>query len=143
MCSVEGFSKTFTTTKKSNVDFARELFIQVAGREASSVNAIVNTRIINDRLSCYENNPEYVKRVSLCNDGYLKSIVNAARVEIHARPSLGEFIGSVRACPIMFGMCRGAGNSVERCILFERQCIDYFLDVYWRGDWQSELKKQQ
>ena len=103
----------------------------------SEVNAAENTQTIQNRLKCYEENHDYGQRIQICNNKYVKSLVRHARKGIHSRPSLGEFVLNVDMCPILYNICMGqTEDDKERCILFERQCIDYTLDMFWRGSAQ-------
>ena len=121
----------------SNLQLVRELYENVRNTLPSEVNAQQNTQAIRNRLACYEENHEYGKRIQICNNKYAKNIIQAARKAIHSRPSLGEFALNINMCPILYNICMGntEGNK-ERCILFERQCIDYTLDIFWRGSAQ-------
>lgn len=121
-------------TPAGNIDTVRELYNKVRETLPSEVNAQENTEAIRSRLQCYEEKIEYSQRIQICNNAYAKTIVSLARKEIHSRPSLGEFVINVGMCPILFNICMGqTGHDKERCILFERQCIDYTLDIFWRG----------
>ena len=124
-------------TGNSNIQTVRELYSNVRDTLPSEVNAVENTQTIQNRLKCYEENHEYGQRIQICNNKYVKSIVRNARKAVHSRPNLGEFVLNVDLCPILYNICMGqTEDDKERCILFERQCIDYTLDMFWRGSAQ-------
>ena len=124
-------------TGNSNIQFVRELYNNVRDTMPSEVNAVENTQAIQNRLKCYEENHDYGQRIQICNNKYVKSLVRHARKGIHSRPNLGEFVLNVDMCPILYNICMGqTEDDKERCILFERQCIDYTLDMFWRGSAQ-------
>ena len=124
-------------TGNSNIQFVRELYNNVRDTMPSEVNAAENTQAIQNRLKCYEENHDYGQRIQICNNKYVKSLVRHARKGIHSRPNLGEFVLNVDMCPILYNICMGqTEDDKERCILFERQCIDYTLDMFWRGSAQ-------
>lgn len=121
-------------THKSNIALMRDLYTKVNNTRTSVVNAQVNTNLIRERLECYAEYANYSERIQICNNDYLKGLVQAARNKIKSRPSLGRFVLNVGICPVMYNICMGqTGNDEERCVDFERQCIDYTLDTYWRG----------
>ncbi len=118
----------------SNINFVRELYRKVSATIPSVVNAKGNEEAIRSRLKCYEEYHEYSQRIHICNNAYTKKIVRLARESVRSRPSLGEFAYNVSMCPILHNLCMGqTENDKEHCILFERQCIDYTLDTFWRG----------
>ena len=124
-------------TGNTNIQFVRELYNNVRDTMPSEVNAAENMQTIQNRLKCYEENHDYGQRIQICNNKYVKSLVRHARKGIHSRPSLGEFVLNVDMCPILYNICMGqTEDDKERCILFERQCIDYTLDMFWRGSAQ-------
>ena len=124
-------------TGNSNIQFVRELYNNVRDTLPSEVNAAENMQTIQNRLKCYEENHDYGQRIQICNNKYVKSIVHNARNAVHSRPNLGEFVLNVDLCPILYNICMGqTEDDKERCILFERQCIDYTLDMFWRGSAQ-------
>ena len=124
-------------TGNSNIQFVRELYNNVRDTMPSEVNAVENTQTIQNRLKCYEENHDYGQRIQICNNKYVKNLVRLARKGIHSRPNLGEFVLNVDMCPILYNICMGqTEDDKERCILFERQCIDYTLDMFWRGSAQ-------
>lgn len=118
----------------SNIDFARKLYDKVNNTLPSVVSAKENESIIRDRLECYAENSDYMPRIRLCNNNYAKALVKQARSVLTSRPDIGVFVKNINLCPIMYNMCVGqTGNKREQCIIFERQCIDYTLDSFWRG----------
>lgn len=124
-------------TGNTNIQLVRQLYNNVRDTMPSEVNAAENTQTIQNRLKCYEENHDYWQRIQICNNKYVKSLVRHARKGIHSRPSLGEFVLNVDMCPILYNICMGqTEDDKERCILFERQCIDYTLDMFWRGSAQ-------
>jgi len=124
-------------TGRSNIGIVRDLYDRVRNTLPSEVNATENTEAIRNRLKCYEEKHEYLGRIQICNNAYVKRIVDLARRSVHSRPSIGEFVLNVDMCPIVYNLCMGqTERNRERCILFERQCIDYTLDVFWRGSAQ-------
>jgi len=128
-------------TGASNLQTVRDLYGKVRDTLPSEINAAENTRAITDRLQCYAENHDYGQRIQICDNRYVKRIVHLARKTIHSRPDLGEFVLNVGMCPILYNLCMGqTENDKNRCILFERQCIDYTLDMYWRGSAQYTQK---
>jgi len=124
-------------TSASNLQVVRDLYGKVRDTLPAEVNAQENTRAITDRLQCYAQIHDYGQRIQICNNRYVKRIVQLARKNIHSRPDLGEFVLNVGMCPILYNLCMGqTENDKKRCILFERQCIDYTLDTFWRGSAQ-------
>ena len=124
-------------TGNSNIQLVRELYSKVRETLPSEVNAQENTQAIQERLKCYEENHDYGQRIQICNNKYVKHIVHNARKAVHSRPNLGEFVLNIDLCPILYNMCMGkTEDNKDRCILFERQCIDYTLDMFWRGSAQ-------
>lgn len=118
----------------SNIERARQLYQKVNTTLASVVSAREHEAIIRERLECYAENSDYTKRIGLCNNLYAKSIVKQARESLTSRPEMGLFVKNISLCPVMHNMCIGkTNNDNERCVVFERQCIDYMLDSYWRG----------
>lgn len=121
-------------TEKSNINLVRTLYGKVSQTLPSVINAEENEDIIRDRLACYEQYHEYAQRIRICNNAYIKRIVSGTRKAVKSRPSLGSFVLNVGLCPIVYNVCVGqTENDKERCIRFERQCIDYTLDTFWRG----------
>ena len=124
-------------TGNTNIQLVRDLYSNVRDTLPSEVNAAENTLTIQNRLRCYEENHDYGQRIQICNNKYVKGIVHHARKAVHSRPNLGEFVLNVDLCPILYNICMGqTEDDKERCILFERQCIDYTLDMFWRGSAQ-------
>ena len=124
-------------TGNSNIQLVRDLYNNVRDTLPSEVNAVENTQAIQHRLKCYEEIHDYGQRIQICNNKYVKRIVHNARKAVHSRPNLGEFVLNVDLCPILYNICMGqTEDDKERCILFERQCIDYTLDMFWRGSAQ-------
>lgn len=124
-------------TGNSNIRAVRELYERVRNTMPSGVNAEGNAAAILERLKCYEENHGYTQRIQICNNAYVKQIVGLAREAIHSRPNIGEFVLNVDKCPIVYNLCMGqTEQDRERCVLFERRCIDYTLDVFWRGSAQ-------
>lgn len=124
-------------TDISNIQLVRGLYDKVRDTLPSEINAEENTQTIADRLQCYEKKHDYVQRIQVCNNQYIKRLVHLARRSIHSRPDLGEFVLHVGLCPILYNLCMGqTENDKSRCIQFERQCIDYTLDTFWRGSAQ-------
>ena len=121
-------------TGNTNIQLVRDLYNNVRETLPSEVNAAENTQAIQRRLKCYEENHDYGQRIQICNNKYVKNIVHNARKAVHSRPSLGEFVLHINLCPILYNICMGqTAYDKERCIQFERQCIDYTLDIFWRG----------
>lgn len=130
-------SRAKDLTGNSNIQLVRHLYNNVRDTLPSEVNAAENTQAIQDRLKCYEENHDYGQRIQICNNKYVKKLVQHARKGIQSRPNLGEFVLNVDMCPILYNLCMGqTEDDKERCILFERQCIDYTLDMFWRGSAQ-------
>lgn len=119
---------------KTNIDFVRELYGKVNNTLPSVVSANENEAIIRDRLQCYAENNDYTRRIRMCNNFYAKALVNQARDTLTSRPDIGLFVANINLCPVMYNMCVGqTANNKEKCITFERQCVDYTLDTFWRG----------
>lgn len=128
--------------EKSNIEFARELYDKVNKTLPSVVSAKEHERIIRERLECYAIDSDYTRRIRVCNNLYAKAIVKQARDTLTSRPEMGKFVVNVNLCPVMQSMCIGiTDNDVDRCVIFEKQCIDYNLDSYWRG--ASQYAQQQ
>lgn len=118
----------------SNIDMVRQLYRKVNTTIPSTVSAKQYENTIRKRLECYLDNSDYIKRIGLCNTSYEKSIIKEARNSLASRPEMGLFVNNITLCPVMYNMCIGnQNNDIERCIIFERQCIDHTLDTYWRG----------
>lgn len=128
--------------EKTNIEFAREIYDKVNNTLPSIVGAKNHEQIIRERLECYAIDSDYARRIRVCNNLYAKAIVKQARDALTSRPDMGKFVMNVNLCPVMYSMCMGiADNNKNRCITFERQCIDYNLDSYWRG--ASQYTQQQ
>lgn len=118
----------------SNVHLARNLYELVNKTRPSEVSSEENSAIIERRLECYGAHADYTTRIRNCNNAYVKDIVEQARAAIASRPDMGKFVSNINMCPVMHNMCIGkTQNDMKRCVLFERQCVDYMLDTYWRG----------
>ena len=127
---------------KTNIEMVRELYDEVNNTLPSVVSSQKHTAIIRKRLECYEKNYDYTKRIRTCNNAYVKALVEQARKDIQSHPDMGNFVKNVNICPVMYSMCVGqTGNNVDRCIVFEKQCIDHMLDKFWRGG-ASYIQKQ-
>ncbi len=127
---------------RTNIELVRDLFNHVNTTRPSVVNARENTDIIRTRLECYAEHDDYTPRIRVCNNAYVKALLHVARTTIKSRPSLGPFVQNIGLCPVMYNLCVGqTENDRERCMLFERQCIDYTLDSYWRG--AAQYSQQQ
>lgn len=123
---------------RTNIQIVRELYELVSKTPPSNVSEKENDVIIKQRLRCYAEYGEYETRIRKCNNLYAKSIVAQAKSVIMPRPDLGNFVRNLSICPVMHSLCLGkTDNDKEKCIAFERQCIDYVLDEYWRGSAQS------
>ncbi len=119
----------------SNIDFVRELYVKVNKTPPALVSKKKHEEIIRRRLKCYETTFQYSERIEKCNLQYNNEIVNQARKAIISSPQIGLFVRNLVMCPIMYNLCSGkTNNNRERCIQFERQCIDYTLDKYWRDE---------
>jgi len=119
---------------KSNIEVARELYEKVNKTLPSVVSAKENELVVRNRLECYAENNDYTRRIRTCNNAYSKALVKQARNTLTSRPDIGLFVKNVNLCPVMYNMCVGlTENDREKCITFERQCIDYTLDAFWRG----------
>ncbi len=129
----------------SNIDFVRDLYIRVNNTPPSNISKKEHEAIIHRRLDCYEKTFEFTERIEKCNQQYNNDIVKQARKAVSSNPELGRFVRNLILCPIMYNICSGkTDNNVERCIRFERQCIDYMLDLYWRDKPKLIiLKKEQ
>jgi len=120
--------------QRTSIQEVRELYENVNRTRASEVNARENDAIIRQRLECYAEYADYTPRLRVCNNAYVKELVSQAREKVRSRPDLGWFVVNINLCPVMYNLCTGqTQNDRERCILFERQCVDYTLDRFWRG----------
>jgi hypothetical protein len=119
---------------KTNIAQIRELYKKVNETLPSVVNSKEHDEIIHQRLECYAMYDDYRSRISNCNNAYVKTLVEQARTTIKSRPDMGLFVSNVSICPVMYNLCVGkTRNDVSKCVVFEKQCIDYTLDTYWRG----------
>lgn len=91
--------------------------------------------LIEDRQRCYVEKQGYSDRIDACRRDYLNRILETARVNIKAAPLLGNFIICIRDCPISHAICAGERSEHPElpCTDVEAQCIEYCLDLYWRG----------
>jgi hypothetical protein len=91
--------------------------------------------IINERLSCYSKNLKTFERVRECRKKYVRSIVTLCRKRIKSAPRLGDAILCFQYCPISHAVCMGDSIDCENvdCVSSEARCIEYCLDVHWRG----------
>ncbi|MGE4552862.1 MAG: hypothetical protein AB7D57_07100 [Desulfovibrionaceae bacterium] len=121
------------TDEFSNIDRALSLYNRALEVKPSRMGAEGFTRIIRDRLDCYDAAESPMDRSRLCNLAYVDGIIRNARAHVQAMPELGLFIERVQFCPMVYSMCIGGTRSPEDCITLERQCIDAALDYYWRG----------
>lgn len=115
-----------------------ELFNAVNAVHPSEVSREEHNEIITRRISCFASNFSHLERLKTCVADYLESIVATARVNVNGRPAIGLFLKNVSLCPIMYNICAGQMDvkgleSLNTCVTFERQCIDYTLDTFWRG----------
>ncbi|MCD7983006.1 MAG: hypothetical protein LUG19_01965 [Desulfovibrio sp.] len=115
-----------------------ELFREVNATPPSNVSVEENSAIIRERVACFARNFSYVKRAKICMDTYQRDIVATARANVSGRPEIGPFVKNIEYCPVMYNLCEGQVDAQHRtspgfCIRFERQCIDYMLDKFWRG----------
>ncbi len=119
----------------SDVQMLRHLYTAVNDTRPSSVNAGENVAIIQDRLACYRQRSDYKWRYDICTTRYIEALVAQGRATLQSRPDVGNFVTLVALCPVMYNMCRlsARGATAERCVQFERQCIDYAFDFSWRG----------
>lgn len=97
--------------------------------------------IIKERLTCYSDNLVTMERVRECRKKYVRSIVAVSRSRIKSAPKLGDSILCFQYCPISEAVCQGDNidNPTADCVLKEVQCIEYCLDMHWRGGtpWQA------
>lgn len=127
---------------KTNIEMVRALYEEVNKTLPSVVSSKEHVAIIHDRLECYKTNYDYTKRIRTCNNAYVKDLVEQARKDIQSHPDMGNFVKKINICPVMYSMCVGqTGNDVERCVVFEKQCIDHMLDKFWRGG-ESYIQQQ-
>lgn len=131
-------SNTEPVPDTRNIDLASEIYHQAKQTEASRVGALDLTRIIGRRIQCYQDNNSYERRYHVCNSDYVKGILAMAQREIKAQPVLGVFIDRVQLCPIVYSMCKGEDKGREECVRMERQCVDMYLDAFWRGETPAE-----
>ncbi|MGD9638619.1 MAG: hypothetical protein AB7U85_06130 [Alphaproteobacteria bacterium] len=129
-------------THKSNIEIARELYVKVDKTILAQVNHKKYINIIEERINCYTKHHSYSERVNICSSDYQKNIIKVASEITNKRPMIGNFVIKINECPVMFNMCRGEQKTIDECIVFEKKCLDYFLDKYWRGNWDSEIKEK-
>ena len=117
----------------TNIDLALALYAESAAVQPSTTLAGDLDRIIRDRLRCYTLRHNPLDRMGECNYMYVQDILESSRKEIASPAETGLFIRAVTPCPIVFSMCMGDQDNIEKCIRMERQCIDAKLDRFWRG----------
>lgn len=120
-----------------NIHQVSRLYAHTLRTEAARDEGGEMTQTVLQRLECYAANPAYIDRAQICNGKYLNGIVATAQKDVHATPAIGVFLEKVSLCPVVFSICRGEGGDRHECALRERQCIDAFLDRYWRGEYSS------
>ena len=93
------------------------------------------SKIVNNRMNCYNKESDLSTRIEECRKDYIREIVFSARKGLKSVPMLGDFVLCIRYCPIIYAMCIGDENikDSEDCVGQEVQCIDYCFDNYWRG----------
>ncbi|RJQ57687.1 MAG: hypothetical protein C4530_12145 [Desulfobacteraceae bacterium] len=91
--------------------------------------------IIHERLDCYSQNVMALDRVADCRKKYIRQIVELCRRRIKSAPRLGDAILCLQYCPISQAVCRGDNIDLEDadCTPAESKCIEYCLDLFWRG----------
>lgn len=125
---------TKTLDAQSNIDFVLDMYFEVLKTEPSRIGAKRLDSLIRERIQCYSDNSKFGERAHECNSSYVAEIIDLAQEEIQAMPTLGVFISHVQLCPITYSICIGDQKTEGECALLERQCIDMYLDRYWRGD---------
>lgn len=131
------------TDLRPNTEMVRYFYGQAKKTEPSMVDARQHEQVIRDRLQCYFDNPVFTARMNNCNNHYINRIIELARASLTARPSMGDFVRKINTCPVIHNLCMGEVGVPDECILLERKCIDYFLDEFWRGNWEHTLKEME
>ena len=134
------FSNTTATNRLSNIEIARELYQKVEKTKIAQIYNDEYLKAIENRMECYVKYHTYEDRVNICSSDYQKQIIRIASKTANKRPMIGKFVMKINECPVMFNMCRGQQKTVEECVVFEKKCIDFFLDKFWRGAWESSIK---
>ncbi len=129
----EAFAAARDVQHVSDMDRIRKYYTRVNETLPSRTNATANETIIRNRLACYAEHADYNKRVKICNGRYTRDLVKSLRAAIRSQPDIGNFLVTVSVCPVIYNLCAGKTDDEERCVLFERQCIDSALDIFWRG----------
>jgi hypothetical protein len=142
-CVQFSWAANIMTDRRSNIELVRYYYAEVKKTEPSMVDAEQHMQLIQARLKCYFDNPMFTERVNNCNPTYINKIVQLARDSLTARPSLGDFTRKINICPVLYNMCMGKEGEQGECVLYERKCIDYFLDKFWRGNWEYTLKEME
>jgi hypothetical protein len=88
---------------------------------------------ISERIQCYLTTQIPNDRHAKCVIPYLEKVVEIARGNIKSSPQLGKFLKAVQYCPVVYSMCNGDDFETVDCKLIECRCINYALDMYWRG----------
>ena len=128
--------KTTRPSDTSEITLSR-MNAAYAEMEATELSALKDdlAEIIRERMKCYSENPMALDRVRECRKQYVLQIVELCRDRILSAPMLGNAILCFQYCPISNAVCRGDdidSPSVD-CIPMESKCIEYCLDLYWRG----------
>ncbi len=94
--------------------------------------------IIRLRQTCFAKSDMASLELRQCMDDYTKSVIHLSRKFVNSVPRLPKFIQCLSKCPIMHSICEGDRTLgyTKNCMVIERNCIEYCLDLYWRGHYQ-------
>ncbi|MBF0469266.1 MAG: hypothetical protein HQK61_10355 [Desulfamplus sp.] len=100
--------------------------------------------VVDNRLKCYFETPNYMLRLENCRKKYEYEILRTARENLKSAPSLGYFMLCVQDCPLSYSFCNGEDFSDHEtdqdCKEIEVLCIEKCLDTFWRGNSLSDIK---
>ena len=137
-------SHTYQVAQLNTMQASLALYRQVQKTKLSATSRELFYDTVNKRLDCYLQHGDYLDRLQICNRNYVNTIIEKARIQLKTMPAVGAFARELRMCPIVYAICMGECGDREKCIEMELRCIDYYLDLYWRGinlyanpdDWQ-------
>lgn len=126
-------SHTYKVPARNYMHFALELYKHSAETRLSSTSQELFSDTVDRRLQCYQLHGFYLERMQICNCNYVSEIINNSRKRIRSMPAVGSFAREVRRCPVVYAICMGKYDDKAKCRDMELRCIDYNLDLYWRG----------
>ncbi len=127
-------SHTYDVPKTSELQAAERLYRNSERTQLSTTSWELFRGTVSKRLACYREHGFWVDRIQTCNYAYVSGIIDSARKRIRAMPAVGIFVREVRNCPEVYAiaMAKTSGDK-EKSMDMELRCIDYNLDLYWRG----------